>query len=378
LRQLKGIPLNSRARIIGKVSKRSAQTTETKNYIYATESINKRIRGFRAVLCSAGIGSALAKQLKTPIVHSVENIEALNEGDIVSVDMRSGDIIVVYEAKSIHNSILASTDCNCRCIMCPQALTEKLPENLKRNIEIIRLIDKSTQTLGITGGEPLIMGEGLIKLLKECKKQLPKTQIQILTNGILLKNNAYVRRIIRLRLKKLIFCIPLYADTDREHDYIMQRNGAFEDTIQGLYTLATYKQLVEIRIVVMSFNFKRLPQIAEFIYRNFPFAIHVAFMGLEVEGQAKSNIKKIWASPVEYAPYLKEAVINLSRRNMDVSIYNEQLCLMPKEIWSFMRKSISEWKNTYLDICSHCQAKDECAGFFAQLVEEHKRLIKPL
>lgn len=378
MRQLKGVPLNSRTRIIGKVSKKSDQTTETKNCILATESIKKRIKGFRAVLCSARIEKTLAKQLKTPIVHSVENLEALNEGDIVSVDMMSGDIIIVYENNSVHNSILASTECNCRCIICPQALAENSPENLKGNIEIIRLIDKNTQALGITGGEPLILGKGLIKLLNECKRQLPETQIQILTNGILLKDDSYVRHIVQLRLKKLIFCIPLYADTDREHDFIMQRNGAFEETIRGLYNLATHKQLVEIRIVVISFNFKRLPQIAEFIYRTFPFAIHVAFMGLEVEGQAKNNIRKIWASPVEYAPYLKEAVLNLSRRNMDVSIYNEQLCLMPKEIWSFARKSISEWKNTYLDICNRCQAKDECAGLFAQPVEEHKRLIKPL
>ncbi len=343
-----------------------------------TESIEKRIKRFKAILCLAAIEKTTAERLKTPIVHGVENIEALSEGDIVIVDMVTGEIIVVYEKNSVHNSILASTDCNCRCIMCPQSLVEDSPENLKNNIEIIRLIDKNTKALGITGGEPLILGDGLIKLLKECKRLLPETQIQILTNGTLLKDDAYIRRITLLRLKKLIFCIPLYADTDREHDFIMQRNGAFEDTIQGLYNLAARKQLVEIRTVVMSLNYRRLPQIAEFIYRNLPFAIHVAFMGMEVEGQARKNIQKLWASPVEYAPYLKEAVIYLSRQNMDVSIYNEQLCLMPNEIWNFMRKSISEWKNTYLEKCSCCRAKNECAGFFAQPVEEHKRLIKPL
>lgn len=378
MRQLSGIPLNSRARIIGKISKNSAQTKEIKDCILVTESIEKRIKRFKAILCLAAIEKTTAERLKTPIVHGVENIEALSEGDIVIVDMVTGEIIVGYEKNSVHNSILASTDCNCRCIMCPQSLVEDSPENLKNNIEIIRLIDKNTKALGITGGEPLILGDGLIKLLKECKRQLPETQIQILTNGTLLKDDAYIRRITLLRLKKLIFCIPLYADTDREHDFIMQRNGAFEDTIQGLYNLAARKQLVEIRTVVMSLNYRRLPQIAEFIYRNLPFAIHVAFMGMEVEGQARKNIQKLWASPIEYAPYLKEAVIYLSRQNMDVSIYNEQLCLMPNEIWNFMRKSISEWKNTYLEKCSCCKAKNECAGFFAQPVEENKCLIKPL
>jgi len=378
LRELKGIPLNSRARIIGKISKNSAQTKETKSCILVTESIEKRIKGFRAVLCSASIEKTTALRLKMPIVHGVENIEALSEGDIVCVDMMTGEIIVVYEKNSVHNSILASTDCNCRCVMCPQDLAKDSPENLENNLEIIRLIDKSTKALGITGGEPLILGDGLIRLLKECKKRLPETQVQILTNGILLKENDYVRSIARLRMRNLVFCVPLYADTDTEHDFIMQRKDAFEDTIQGLYNLAAKKQLVETRTVVMSLNYRRLPQIAEFIYRNLPFAIHVAFMGMEVEGQARKNIRKLWVSPAEYAPYLKEAVIYLSRRNMDVSIYNEQLCLMPKEIWSFARKSISEWKNTYLEICKQCKVKGECGGFFAQPVEEHKRFIKPL
>ena len=375
MRQLKGTPLNSSNRIIGKISKNPVKNKETKNHILVAASIGKKPRGFRAVLCANAIEEGRAKLLKIPIVYGVENVQTLNEGDIVSVDMITGDIIVVFEKNSVHNSILASTDCNCRCIMCPQTLVSDSPENLQDNLEIIRLIDKKTTALGLTGGEPTLLGDGLIKLLKECKKQLPNTQIQILSNGILLNNNEYVRKMVHLGMKNLVFCIPLYADIDTEHDFIMQREGAFEDAIQGLYNLATYKQLIEIRIVVMSLNYKRLPQIAEFIYHNLPFAIHVAFMGMEVEGLARKNVNKLWASPKDYAPFLKEAVLYLSQRNMDVSIYNEQLCLMPKELWSFTRQSISEWKNTYLEKCKDCKEKSECAGFFAKPFEDHQKSI---
>lgn len=378
MRQLKGTPLNSSNRIIGKISKNPVKNKETKNHILVAASIGKKPRGFRAVLCANAIEEGRAKLLKIPIVYGVENVQTLNEGDIVSVDMITGDIIVVFEKNSVHNSILASTDCNCRCIMCPQTLVSDSPENLQDNLEIIRLIDKKTTALGLTGGEPTLLGDGLIKLLKECKKQLPNTQIQILSNGILLNNNEYVRKMVHLGMKNLVFCIPLYADIDTEHDFIMQREGAFEDAIQGLYNLATYKQLIEIRIVVMSLNYKRLPQIAEFIYHNLPFAIHVAFMGMEVEGLARKNVNKLWASPKDYAPFLKEAVLYLSQRNMDVSIYNEQLCLMPKELWSFTRQSISEWKNTYLEKCKDCKEKSECAGFFAKPFEDHQKSITPL
>ena len=378
MRQLRGIPLNSRNRIIGKISKNPAKIRETKNCILAIASIEKKLRGLKAILCSTADEGAKAIRLKIPIIHSVENIEALSEGDIVSLDMMTGDIIVVYERNSIHNSVLASTDCNCRCIMCPQSLAENSKEHLDNNIEIIRMMDKHTPALGITGGEPLILGDGLIKLLRQCKKQLPETQIQILTNGILLKENDYVRSIARLRLRNLVFCIPLYADTDTEHDFIMQREGAFEDTIQGLYNLATNRQLIEIRIVVMSLNYKRLPKIAEFIYHNLPFAIHVAFMGMEVEGMARKNVERLWASPKIYSPFLREAVLYLFQRNVDVSIYNEQLCLLPKDIWNFTCKSISEWKNIYLEDCLECSEKGRCGGFFAAPYGVHKAQIHPI
>jgi His-Xaa-Ser system radical SAM maturase HxsC len=378
LRQLKGIPLNSSSRIIGKISKNPVKTKEAKYCILVTGSIEKRPGGYRAVLCSNAIEEGRAKLLKIPIVHSVENVQTLNEGDIVSIDMMNGDIIVVYEKNSVHNSILVSTDCNCRCIMCPQTLVSDSPENLQDNLEIIRLIDKKTTALGLTGGEPTLLGDGLIKILKECKKQLPNTQMQMLSNGILLNNNEYVRKIVDLGMKNLVFCIPLYADTDTEHDFIMQKKGAFEDAIQGLYSLATQKQLIEIRIVVMSLNYKRLPQIAEFIYHNLPFAIHVAFMGMEIEAVARKNVNKLWASPKDYAPFLKEAVLYLAQRNMDVSIYNEQLCLMPKNLWSFTRKSISEWKNIYIEKCAPCIEKSTCGGFFAELLENHRNQIRPL
>jgi len=378
LRHLKGVPLNFSGIIIGKITKNPIFKKNKKKYILAIPQIDENVKRYKAIITNTYISKEKANKFKQPIVHSVENLDSLNEEDIVFVNMSNGDIFIVYERNSLHNSILASTDCNCRCIMCPQDLYENSPENIKYNLEIIRFIDKNTKVLGVTGGEPLIQRKNFIKILKNLKKYLPETEIQILTNGILLRDDTYVKQIVRLGLKKLLFCIPLYADTDKEHDFIMQKNGAFEDAILGLYNLAANNIPVEIRTVVMRHNYKRLLQLAEFIYRNLTFAIHIAFMGMEVEAKAKRNIKKLWTSPIEYAPYLREAVLFLAERNMNVSVYNEQLCLMPREIWKFMCKSISEWKNIYLEKCNKCRLKYKCGGFFANPIEEHKKLITPL
>ncbi len=37
--------------------------------------------------------------------------------------------------------------------------------------------------LAITGGEPTLLGSGLLELICACKKHIPKTALAILTNG---------------------------------------------------------------------------------------------------------------------------------------------------------------------------------------------------
>jgi MoaA/NifB/PqqE/SkfB family radical SAM enzyme len=45
-------------------------------------------------------------------------------------------------------------------------------------------------------------------------------------------------------------------------------------------------------------------------------------------------------------------------------IYNHQLCLIPRSMWPFAVRSISDWKNEYHPECVDCSVKEECGGFF--------------
>jgi len=63
---------------------------------------------------------------------------------------------------------------------------------------------------------------------------------------------------------------------------------------------------------------------------------------------------------------------------MNVSIYNAQLCVLPKTLWKYARKSISSWKNIYLNECSLCDYREECGGLFASSLDKHSKYIKPL
>lgn len=377
MRSLVGLSNKCGDSIVGKISHLHLEYTDRKNAILIISSLNDDISGYRAIIVPFELNEKFPVSKKDiSIIQNVKDTSSLCDGDIILLDMNRGIITLLHEKQSNHNSIFVTSQCNSSCIMCPQFSKKDSPNSEEINLELIKLIDNSTQAIGVTGGEPFVYKERVINILNQCKNYLPSTQIQILTNGILLKDIEYVKDIAKIGINNLFFCIPIYADTDYEHDFIMQNKGAFENTIQALYNLAACGQLIELRLVMLSLNYKRLPQIAEFFYHNFPFVKHIAFMGMEAEGFAKKNIKELWVNPISYMPNLEKAVNYISQRNIDVSIYNEQLCLLPESLWPFSCKSISDWKNVYLKTCASCKLKKKCGGFFKSIIDEHKNLIK--
>lgn len=108
-----------------------------------------------------------------------------------------------------------------------------------------------------------------------------------------------------------------------------------------------------------------MPQLAKFIYKNFPFAEHIAFMGLEYIGYTPFNDDKLWIEPCEYMDQLEQATMFLDTVGMNISIYNLQHCLLRPSLWRFSRKSISDWKRDYVKECLNCTKLADCGGVFA-------------
>jgi His-Xaa-Ser system radical SAM maturase HxsC len=302
---------------------------------------------------------------KMPYIHELPaEICQLNEGDVVLLGS-DGRVNVVYEISAAHNALMATNRCNLKCVMCPQPSGPDPKGMLDHNLAIIRLMDpERTPHLAITGGEPTLIGEEFFELIEACKKYLPKTSLIVLSNGKRFRDIELVRKLALVRHPNLIVAVPLYSDIDTIHDDIVAVPGSFYETLKGLYNLALFKQRVEIRTVIHGLNWSRLPNLAEFIYHNIPFAVHVALMGMETTGLARENIEQLWMDPHDYISELKRAVKYLHRTNMNVSIYNHQLCILPKELWPFCRQSISKWKNIYLSECDPCAEKNRCGGFF--------------
>lgn len=314
-----------------------------------------------------------------PLLTSVLFSEQLAEGDVVSIDP-NGLIVRQYQVNSNQNFLLATERCNSNCLMCSQPPKDKndVPYLMNLYRQVIPQIPANCPELGITGGEPTLLGDDFFELLALCKAHLPTTELHCLTNGRTFAWKSFAERLGKMELPQLMLGIPLYADSYTLHDYIVQASGAFNQTVQGLHNLALYNQRVEIRIVLHQLSIPRLVKLVRFIYRNFPFVEHIALMGLENTGYTPHNIDKLWIDPAEYVAELTEAVEFLATHKMHVSIYNHQLCLLPEVLWPFARRSISDWKNVYLPACDSCAVKEICGGFFASCTTAHSQFIKPI
>ncbi len=313
-----------------------------------------------------------------PIAHGLRQLSYLDDGDVVAVDP-TGLVRVLYRRASRHNVILVTEQCNSLCLMCsqpPKSIDDS--DRLAEHLRVIDLIDPATGELGITGGEPTLFRDGFLELIARCKERLPSTALHVLTNGRMFFYRRFAEKLGHLHHPDLVLGIPLYSDIDQRHDHIVQAQGAFEETVIGLLNLDRYDVRVEIRIVLHALSIPRLPQLATFIARNFPFACHVALMGLEMFGLVHQNLSELWIDPADYQSELGTAADILCNAGMNVSIYNHQLCVLDPRLWPLARKSISDWKNVYLPECNGCSAIEQCGGFFQSGAKIHSASIHPL
>lgn len=314
-----------------------------------------------------------------PGVYNIMDLGHLDNGDIIAV-YPDGIIGTLFRIHSPNNSLFVTERCNSNCLMCsqPPRNVDDILELFHINRQLTKLIPKDTSELGITGGEPTLLGDLFCDLLMILKEDLPDTEIHVLTNGRAFAWNRFAEKIAGVQNGRVVFGIPLYSDYYKVHDYIVQAKNAYHQTVSGLYNLARYDLRIEIRVVLHKLSIPRLVNLAKFIGKNLPFVEHVALMGLEYIGYTPFNNDKLWIDPIDYQNELSEAVYILHNYGLMVSIYNHQLCILPEHLWPFSRKSISAWKNDYLEICDLCQKKEECGGFFTSSLKKHSNGIIPI
>ena len=271
------------------------------------------------------------------------------------------------DINSNDNTLFVTQQCNNHCIMCcqPPKKIDDIEYFYRQNVKRILSAPKDLPIIGITGGEPTLLRDKLISLIGLIRTHLPQTTIHILTNGRNFVDYNYAQKVSEVAEGYVTMGIPLHSDYAKDHDVIAGAKNAFNETMLGLYNLAMHGVGIELRVVVNKLNYLRLPQMANFIFKNLSFVRWTAFMGMERVGFAETKNNKIWIEPIEYIEKLCTAVQLLDDFQQEAAIYNIPLCLLPINFHKFAEKSISDWKNKYLDICNSCKMKQQCCGFFA-------------
>jgi His-Xaa-Ser system radical SAM maturase HxsC len=346
--------------IFGKIT-RNKIALSRKHSILVSNKTSFLPKGFTAIITRDKIEKSI---LLPQAIVSEDVQDKLIDGDYVRI-ATDGTISILWERKSLINSLLLTEACDCRCLMCPQPPKKHDKNLIEINKQILNHVKiDNDQTICLTGGEPTLVKDEFFEILRLIKKKYPKSTVMMLTNGKSFDNFDFTKDFVLSRPKDFITCVSIHCDVDEIHDQIAGAQNSFYKTIMGLQNLARFREKIEIRIVVNRLNAHRLESIATFIQRNFPFVFHCAFMGMEIFGLARDNYDAIWIDPYDYREELSRAVRVLNRADMNVSVYNMPLCLIERDIWSYARLSISEWKNDYLPVCDTCSVKSQCCGIF--------------
>lgn len=281
-----------------------------------------------------------------------------------------------FDIRSNDNTLYATGRCNNRCVFCcePPVAVEDADALWEENMRSIQSSPHDIPVVGISGGEPSLLGERLVRLIEAVGCRFPQATVHLLTNGRAFSDPAYARRVAHAAEGRLMAGVALHSDFYGDHDRIAGVRGAFHEAVAGICNLAAAGASVELRVVINRYNYKRLRDISLFIHRNLPFVAVTAFMAMERVGMASDNAADVWIEPRDYSRELAAAVEFLDIWKHPVAIYNVPLCLLGSDLHRFACRSISDWKQRYASECCGCSLRRECCGLFATSTEPFRNI----
>ena len=189
MKQINGAAFNIEADILGRITLKGKNIFNRKDEILVKADAKDLPSGYAALITNS-------EQIAggEPCIGKVQTLDEFNEGDVVLIN-KKGEIVFLYEIKSLHNAIFATERCNHRCIMCPQPPVTEEEDKTPFNLKLISLIDKNTVEVGITGGEPTLIGNKLFNLIRQIQKCQPKAGISLLTNGVKFSDKEFAMKL---------------------------------------------------------------------------------------------------------------------------------------------------------------------------------------
>jgi len=171
--------------VVGKVSRELLPKGKRTQKILVTEEVptnTAELIGYSGLLTTTDFQQQMEL---VPTISSVQSIDHLRTNDIIAMEPKNGFVRTLYRPDSNHNVIFATQRCNSNCLMCSQPPQDRDDADalVRRNLQLIRLIESPPKRLVITGGEPTLLGEGLFTIIAALRDKFPQTYLHMLTNG---------------------------------------------------------------------------------------------------------------------------------------------------------------------------------------------------
>ncbi|MCX8189710.1 MAG: radical SAM protein [Candidatus Diapherotrites archaeon] len=160
-------------------------------------------------------------------------------------------------------ALLLGYKCNNNCRFCYAADKRELyamsTEEAKKHLKAA--VERGSSFVDFLGGEPTIRKD-LIELISHAKDLGFKT-ISITTNGRMLSNIEYAKKLYNAGLNSAVFSV--HGHNAELHDYLVNVKGAFDQLVKGMQNFRALSDDVYIctNTVIVKPNVSFLPDIAE-------------------------------------------------------------------------------------------------------------------
>lgn len=267
--------------------------------------------------------------------------------------------------------------CGCSLFEYDREFQEIRVEKTIRDIMIFR-----PNEVLITGGDPFLSGNSLVKLISFLKA-LSISTISIFTNGTAI-SKSFASPIKENDVKLFI---PIYSYENSYHDSITRKSGSFKATMNNINLLNKNKITIIPIIYVTERNYNNLDKIVEFVKEisSEPYKIDFIYpkIGKYLRKSRKKDFIKAYNSfkryvSLDYESYLTNKLINYclfgkvaitlggdilpcqsARNDIIGNVFNNQL-----KINDVLRRGLLDfyWYLTKdrVEICKHCEYRYTC------------------
>ena len=272
----------------------------------------------------------------------------------------------------------AGYKCNNNCLICVVDAFSNQHKNMTTK-QVLQLFEKIKQEkhlreIEFSGGEPTVRDDFLY-LLNWLSIKHPYLSYSVLTNGRKFCNLNFAKEFSRYNIRHVITALHHYKE--EKHDEQTQAIGSFKQTFLGIKNLSFLGINLTVKIIVTKLNYKAMPQMIEFVAKNFPLVKNMSINGLDIRGRAEQFKDKVAVSFTKYIPYVNKAIDIAKKYNINIVLYSIPLCVLSEKYRTYAGAQpdlISVYKSPVAKVfnktekhghiakCEKCDLNKNCYG----------------